>query len=165
MAREVADILEADGYRVTVQDYDFAASGQFVRDIDHATRQPRFLLVYDNAPNPAALAGLPPSRGARMLITSRHPDRAAQAREFLTLCPTPPLWGHEPGRRPHYSLRTVKAAFADAARINRTMTAAVGADELGLDEHAVLDVIAGLTARDFDKSMSSEVNPTVWQDV
>jgi motility quorum-sensing regulator/GCU-specific mRNA interferase toxin len=45
------------------------------------------------------------------------------------------------------------------------MTAADGAEALGMDELAVVDVIAGLTARDFDKSMPSEVNPAVWQDV
>jgi motility quorum-sensing regulator/GCU-specific mRNA interferase toxin len=68
-------------------------------------------------------------------------------------------------RQPHYSLRAVKAAFADAARINRTMTAAEGAEDVGMDEHAVVDVIGGLTARDFDKSMPSEADPAVWQDV
>jgi tetratricopeptide (TPR) repeat protein len=47
-----------------------------------ATRQTPFLLIYDNAPNPHALAGLLPTRGARVLITSRHPDWAAQAREL-----------------------------------------------------------------------------------
>ncbi|HUN42706.1 MAG TPA: toll/interleukin-1 receptor domain-containing protein [Acetobacteraceae bacterium] len=41
VAREVADVLEAEGYRVTVQDYDFAAGGQFVLDIDEALRQAR----------------------------------------------------------------------------------------------------------------------------
>ncbi len=51
--------------------------------LDHlATRQMPFLLIYDNAPNPRALAGLLPTRGARVLITSRHPDWAAQAREL-----------------------------------------------------------------------------------
>ena len=33
VAQEVADIREAEGFRVRVQDYDFAAGGQFVRDI------------------------------------------------------------------------------------------------------------------------------------
>jgi hypothetical protein len=68
-------------------------------------------------------------------------------------------------RRPHYALNAVKAAFADAARLNRTMTAAEGAEELDIDEQAVVDVIAGLTVRDFDKSMPSHANPDVWQDV
>jgi len=30
---------------------------------------------------------------------------------------------------------------------------------------AVVDVIAGLTARNFDKSMPSDANRTVWRDV
>lgn len=51
--------------------------------LDHlATRQTPFLLIYDDAPNPRALAGLLPPRGARALITFRHFDRAAQAREL-----------------------------------------------------------------------------------
>jgi motility quorum-sensing regulator/GCU-specific mRNA interferase toxin len=49
--------------------------------------------------------------------------------------------------------------------MNRTMTAAAGAEELGMDDQAVVDVVAGLTIRDFDKSMRSEINPAIWQDV
>jgi motility quorum-sensing regulator/GCU-specific mRNA interferase toxin len=49
--------------------------------------------------------------------------------------------------------------------MNRTMTATLGADDLGISEQAVVGVIAGLTARDFDKSMRSDINPTIWQDV
>jgi flavodoxin len=45
VAQEVADVLEAEGYSVRVQDYDFAASGQFVRDIDDALKQARDLLI------------------------------------------------------------------------------------------------------------------------
>lgn len=69
------------------------------------------------------------------------------------------------GRRPHFPLNGVKAAFADAGRLNRTITAANGADEIGMDDQAVVDAIAGLTAADFDKSMPSEIDSTVWQDV
>jgi motility quorum-sensing regulator/GCU-specific mRNA interferase toxin len=68
-------------------------------------------------------------------------------------------------RRPHYPLSAIKAAFADASRLNRTMTAAEGAEDLGMDEQAVVDVIAGMTATDFEKSMPSEVNPVIRQDV
>jgi motility quorum-sensing regulator/GCU-specific mRNA interferase toxin len=68
-------------------------------------------------------------------------------------------------RQPHHPLGAVKAAFADASRLNRTMSAADGADDLGLDDQAVVDVIAHLTAADFDKSMPSEINPAIWQDV
>jgi motility quorum-sensing regulator/GCU-specific mRNA interferase toxin len=49
--------------------------------------------------------------------------------------------------------------------MNRTVTAASGADELGMDEQAVVDIIAGLTARDFEKSMPADINPAIWQDV
>ena len=68
-------------------------------------------------------------------------------------------------RQPHYPLKAIKAAFSDAAQFNRTMTAANGAEDLGMDEQAVIDVIAGLTGRDFDKSMPSDINPAIWQDV
>lgn len=68
-------------------------------------------------------------------------------------------------RQPHDPLKTIKAAFADATRLNRTMTAADGAEELGMDEQAVVDVVAGLTGRDFDKSMPSDINSAIWQDV
>jgi hypothetical protein len=34
-------------------------------------------------------------------------------------------------RRPHHAQGTIKTAFADATRFNRTMTAADGADDLG----------------------------------
>jgi tetratricopeptide (TPR) repeat protein len=53
-----------------------------------ALRTP-FLLIYDNAPAPMALAGLLPTRGARVLITSRHPDWAEQA-AALPVGPLPP---------------------------------------------------------------------------
>lgn len=68
-------------------------------------------------------------------------------------------------RRPHYPLKRIKAAFADPARMNRTMSAAAGAEALGMDEHAVVDVIARLEVRDFHKSMRSELDPSLWQDV
>jgi hypothetical protein len=41
------------------------------------------------------------------------------------------------------------------------MTAADGAEDLGMNEQVVVDVIGGLTARDFDKSMPSEVNSAI----
>ena len=45
------------------------------------------------------------------------------------------------------------------------MSAAEGADALGMNEEAVVDVITGLTAQDFDKSMPSDRDPTIQQDV
>jgi motility quorum-sensing regulator / GCU-specific mRNA interferase toxin len=45
------------------------------------------------------------------------------------------------------------------------MSATEGAEELGLDEQSVVDVIAGLTPEDFDKSMPSDADPATRQDV
>ena len=45
------------------------------------------------------------------------------------------------------------------------MTSAEGAENLGLNDEAVVDVITGLTAADFDKSMPSHANAAIMQDV
>lgn len=45
------------------------------------------------------------------------------------------------------------------------MSAVEGAEELGMDEQAVVEIITGLTAQDFDKSMPSDLNPAIRQDV
>ena len=69
------------------------------------------------------------------------------------------------GRRPHYPLKSIKAAFNDLSRLNRTMTATAGAEDLGIDDQVLIDIIAGLTANNFNKSMPSERDPMIWQDV
>jgi motility quorum-sensing regulator/GCU-specific mRNA interferase toxin len=69
------------------------------------------------------------------------------------------------GQRPHYPLAAIKAAFADGHRLNRIIAAVYGAEDLGMDEQAVVDIIAGLAGADFEKSMPSDMNPAVWQDV
>jgi motility quorum-sensing regulator / GCU-specific mRNA interferase toxin len=68
-------------------------------------------------------------------------------------------------RKPHYPLTRIKAAFSDVGRLNRTMSAAEGAENLGMDEESVVDTIAKLTRLDFDKSMTSHVDGSTWQDV
>ena len=68
-------------------------------------------------------------------------------------------------RQPRYPLATIKAAFGDPARMNRTLTAAEGAEDLDMDEQAVVDIIARFTGRDFEKSMPSDINSAIWQDV
>jgi adenylate cyclase len=45
VAQEVADILAADGFRVKLQDYDFAHGSKFVLDIHEALKQARHLLI------------------------------------------------------------------------------------------------------------------------
>ncbi len=49
--------------------------------------------------------------------------------------------------------------------LNRTMAAVIGADDAGIDDQAVIDVIAGLRSSDFEKSMPSLNDETVRQDV
>jgi motility quorum-sensing regulator/GCU-specific mRNA interferase toxin len=68
-------------------------------------------------------------------------------------------------RKPHYDLARIKAAFADAVSLNRTYSSRQGADELDMDDAAVVAVIQGLNASDFDKSMTSIADHRVWQDV
>jgi len=67
--------------------------------------------------------------------------------------------------KPHYGLAAVKAAFADASSLNRSFVSKQGADELDMDDAAVVAVIQGLSASDFDKSMTSMADHRGWQDV
>jgi motility quorum-sensing regulator/GCU-specific mRNA interferase toxin len=67
--------------------------------------------------------------------------------------------------KPHYALADIKAAFADAATLNRSFVSKQGADDLGMDDSAVVAVIQSLTLSDFDKSMTSYADHKVWQDV
>lgn len=68
-------------------------------------------------------------------------------------------------RKPHYALASAKAAFADPNGLNRSFVSKLGADDLGMDDHAVVSVIQALTPADFDKSMTSIADHKVWQDV
>ena len=68
-------------------------------------------------------------------------------------------------RKPHYLLRDIKAAFADPAKLNRSFASKRGADDLGMDDEAVVAAVQALSMADFDKSMTSYANPKVWQDV
>jgi Motility quorum-sensing regulator, toxin of MqsA len=68
-------------------------------------------------------------------------------------------------RRPRYPLSAVTAAFADVRRLNWTMSAALGADDLGWRSRRSSMSSPDWVNRDFDKSMPSEIDPAVWQDV
>lgn len=68
-------------------------------------------------------------------------------------------------RKAHHSLAAIKTTFRDAARLNRTLSAVRGAQTLGMNDDAVVDAIAELTMRDFDKSMTSIADHRNWQDV
>lgn len=65
--------------------------------------------------------------------------------------------------KPHYLLNDIKAAFADPATLNRSFVSKQGADELKMDDEAVVAVIQALTRADFEKSMTSYANHQIWQ--
>ena len=67
--------------------------------------------------------------------------------------------------KPHYALATIKTAFADASSLNRSFISKQGADELDMDDAAVVAIIQALGNSDFDKSMTSMADHRVWQDV
>jgi motility quorum-sensing regulator/GCU-specific mRNA interferase toxin len=67
--------------------------------------------------------------------------------------------------KPHYALADIKAAFADPATLNRSFVSRQGADDLDMDDSAVVSVIQALTLSDFDKSMTSYADHKIWQDV
>jgi motility quorum-sensing regulator/GCU-specific mRNA interferase toxin len=68
-------------------------------------------------------------------------------------------------RKAHYPLVAIKADFADPAKLNRSFVSRQGADDLDMDDAAVVAVIQGLAVADLDKSMSSHLDHTIWQDV
>lgn len=67
--------------------------------------------------------------------------------------------------KPHYALSTIKAAFADPSKLNRSFVSKQGANDLGMDDAVVVGVIQGLSRADFEKSMTSHADHKIWQDV
>ena len=68
-------------------------------------------------------------------------------------------------RKPHYTLADVKAAFVDAATLNRSFVSKQGADALEMDDDAVVATIQALDAADFEKSITSYADHRIFQDV
>lgn len=67
-------------------------------------------------------------------------------------------------RTPHCPLSVVKALI-DAGKVRTTQSARAGAAALDLDFHAMLAVIRALTSGDFYKSMTTQADHRLWQDV
>ncbi|WP_327440101.1 type II toxin-antitoxin system MqsR family toxin [Pseudomonas donghuensis] len=65
---------------------------------------------------------------------------------------------------PHCRLSTVRALL-DAGRVRATGSALAGAAALGLDFELMLEVVRALSATDFYKSMTTQANHRIWQDV
>lgn len=68
-------------------------------------------------------------------------------------------------RKPHHDLKAIKAAFENADTLNRTYSSRQGADELGIDDDTLVEIIQALSRSDFHKSMTSKQDHRVWQDV
>ena len=65
---------------------------------------------------------------------------------------------------PHYPLSQVKKLIEDG-RVRSTKTALEGGAALGFDFKGIVAVVAGLTGREFYKSMTTHQDHRVWQDV
>ena len=66
---------------------------------------------------------------------------------------------------PHYDLAAIQVIVADLGAAAFTKTALDGGRNLGLTSREMLDVIATLTRVDFYKSMTTQADHTIWQDV
>ncbi|MEL7631736.1 type II toxin-antitoxin system MqsR family toxin [Pectobacterium aroidearum] len=67
-------------------------------------------------------------------------------------------------KTPHTRLRVVQAMVAQG-KVRSTFTAEASAEEMGFDFDGMCEVIAGLSSKDFFKSMTTYADHTVWQDV
>ena len=67
-------------------------------------------------------------------------------------------------KTPHCKLQVVKA-LVENGNVRATCSARIGATALGLELSDMLAVVMGLTSADFYKSMTTNADHTVWQDV
>ena len=65
---------------------------------------------------------------------------------------------------PHTKLSSVKA-LVRAGQVLATSSALVGAAQLGMSYSDMVDVLLGLTPKDFYKSMTTYGDHRIWQDV
>jgi motility quorum-sensing regulator/GCU-specific mRNA interferase toxin len=65
---------------------------------------------------------------------------------------------------PYSKLHKVKALVV-AGKVRATYSAVFDAAKMGLSFHDMVDVVLGLTARDFYKSMTTNADHKIWQDV
>jgi motility quorum-sensing regulator/GCU-specific mRNA interferase toxin len=64
----------------------------------------------------------------------------------------------------HCKLPVVKAMIA-SGKVRSTLSALSGAAALGLDFGGIVEVVLSLTPKDFYKSMTTQADHTIWQDV
>ena len=67
-------------------------------------------------------------------------------------------------RTPHCKLVLVKNLLA-AGKVRTTLSALAGGAALGFSFEEIVSVVAALTPRDFYKSMTTQADHRIWQDV
>lgn len=67
-------------------------------------------------------------------------------------------------RTPHCKLAVVKTLVA-AGKVRATVSALAGGAALGFGFEEIVTVVAALTSRDFYKSMTTQADHRIWQDV
>ncbi len=68
-------------------------------------------------------------------------------------------------KKPHYSLATIKATFVTVRALRITKTATTCAEALDVTLEEVVGIIQRMTREQFRKSMTSDANRAIWQDV
>lgn len=68
-------------------------------------------------------------------------------------------------RKPHYLLSDIQAQMTTISTLNLTLSAQEGIRIAGMKRRDALAVVRGLTRAEFYKSMTTEKNHRVWQDV
>jgi motility quorum-sensing regulator/GCU-specific mRNA interferase toxin len=67
--------------------------------------------------------------------------------------------------KPHYLLSAIKAQMTTPEAMNLTLSALEGIRAVGMAQADALAIVQGLTAVDFFKSMTTNADHRVWQDV
>lgn len=67
--------------------------------------------------------------------------------------------------KPHYLLKAIQAQMNTLDAMNLTLSARAGIRAAGMAQADALAVVQGLTAVDFYKSMTTNTDHRVWQDV
>lgn len=65
---------------------------------------------------------------------------------------------------PHSKLSAVKMLI-EAGKVRMTASAVAGGELLGIDRAAIVNIVAALTQKDFYKSMTTQADHRIWQDV
>lgn len=68
-------------------------------------------------------------------------------------------------RSPHYRLSAIQQQMISIEAMNLTLSAQNGIRMAGMDKASALEVVQGLSRTDFYKSMTTNIDHRVWQDV